>query len=321
MILNISQISVCLAIPALLFSSDFKQWIRHSRVTFLSFFLASAAVVISSVFAYFLFRSRIPEASKYAGMLIGVYTGGTPNMTAIGLALDARESDFILLNSADIFFCGIYFVLLISVAKKFLGLFLPPFKFSDDHDTNKNKTIDFIKLPLNNRIILVLLSILLSAVIFTIALSISFLIRGKIVTPLVILTLTTLSIFSSFSRRIHSIRGTYETAEYLLLIFAIAIGSQANFSELIERSSLIFAFCGTVVVCSILLHVLFSIIFRIDTDTLIITSTAALFGPAFIGPVANGIRNRQIIISGIAMGLLGYAIGNYLGVAVGLLLK
>jgi uncharacterized membrane protein len=72
---------------------------------------------------------------------------------------------------------------------------------------------------------------------------------------------------------------------------------------------------------SIILHIIPGAIFRIDTDTLIITSTAGIFGPAFIGPVANGIRNKQVIVPGITMGLLGYAIGNYLGLAVAWLSK
>jgi uncharacterized membrane protein len=166
-----------------------------------------------------------------------------------------------------------------------------------------------------------LISIGLSVIISAIAVLFSLLFKESIATPIIILILTTLSISASFSRRINSLQGTYETAEYLLLIFAIAIGSTANFSELLKESSLIFTFCGIVVGSSIILHILFSIIFRIDTDTLIITSTAALFGPAFIGPVANGIKNRQIIISGITMGLVGYAIGNYLGLAVAFLLN
>lgn len=318
---KVSEISICLAIPVLLFSSNFIQWLNNSKKAFLAYFLAVVSVVISSVFAFYIFRSRVPEASKISAMLIGVYTGGTPNMTAIGLALDVDTKNFILLNSADIFFCGIYFIFLISVAKSFLKLFLPQFKFSHITVDNKQKPVKFNELEFKTQIIYVLISISLSVIVFAIAVLISLLFKESIATPIIILTLTTLSISASFSRRIHSLHGTYETAEYLLLIFAVAIGSMANFTELLKDSSLIFTFCGIVVGSSIILHILFSIIFRIDTDTLIITSTAALFGPAFIGPVANGIKNRQIIISGITMGLLGYAIGNYLGLAVAFLLK
>jgi uncharacterized membrane protein len=72
---------------------------------------------------------------------------------------------------------------------------------------------------------------------------------------------------------------------------------------------------------SILLHFILAAIFRIDRDTVIITSTAAIYGPAFIGPVANAIKNRDIIGLGITIGLLGYAIGTYLGMGMAFLLK
>jgi uncharacterized membrane protein len=84
----------------------------------------------------------------------------------------------------------------------------------------------------------------------------------------------------------------------------------------LAKGSLLFTYCGFVVLFSILIHLLFAFIFRIDTDTLIISSTAAIFGPVFIGPVANAIKNQKVIAFGIIMGLIGYAAGNYLGLAV-----
>lgn len=107
----------------------------------------------------------------------------------------------------------------------------------------------------------------------------------------------------------------------MLLVFALAMGSMANFSELLAASSALFWFCGFVVFSSILLHYLLAILFRVDRDTLIITSTAAIFGPVFIGPVANAIGNRELITVGISLGLIGYAIGNYLGLGLAFILK
>jgi uncharacterized membrane protein len=62
-------------------------------------------------------------------------------------------------------------------------------------------------------------------------------------------------------------------------------------------------------------------IFRIDTDTVLITSTAAVFGPAFVPTVAAALKNRAIIVSGLTTGVVGYAIGNYAGIALAYLLK
>jgi len=53
---------------------------------------------------------------------------------------------------------------------------------------------------------------------------------------------------------------------------------------------------------------------------MMITSTAGVFGPAFIMPVARALRNDEIVLPGILCGILGYAIGNYLGIGIGKLL-
>jgi len=322
MLSSITELSVCLAIPVLLFSSNFIKWLKHSRITFLSFFLSVASVILGSILAFYIFRDYVPDAWKVSGMLIGVYTGGTPNMSAIGLALEVDEEVFLLLNSADIFFSAIYFIFLISVGKKVLGRILPAYEvYEASNSQAEDYTDDSNIMTLKKRVITVSISIILSTAILVTALAISFLIKGKMVAPVIILVITTLGIAFSFLKEVRSLKGTYNTAEYLLLVFAVAIGTLADFHELISSSSFIFYYCGIMLGSSIILHIIFAMIFRIDTDTLIITSTAAIYGPAFVGPVANGIRNKQVIVSGITMGLLGYAIGNYLGLAVAWFLK
>lgn len=62
-------------------------------------------------------------------------------------------------------------------------------------------------------------------------------------------------------------------------------------------------------------------LFRIDADTVLITSTAAIFGPAFVGQVAVALRNKEVVLSGIITGLVGYAVGNYLGIFIAYLVS
>jgi uncharacterized membrane protein len=318
----VTEVSISLIIPLLLFSSNFIKWLKQAKKTILSFFLGVTGVIISSILAYSLFRNQIEESRQASAMMIGVYTGGTFNMSAIGIALGVKKELFILLNSADIFFSGIYFIFLITVAQRFLLMFLPEYKSVEGVivDDNVNELV-FRRLSLAKKIKLILISFLLAVFIVVIAVCISWIIKKDIVAPIVILVITTLGIAFSFNSKVQKLKGAYESAEYLLLVFAVAMGGMADFSELIKASSEIFYFCGVVVICSVVLHYLLVAIFRIDTDTVIITSTAAIFGPAFIGPVAKGINNREVIVSGITMGLVGNAVGNYLGLAVAWILK
>jgi len=62
-------------------------------------------------------------------------------------------------------------------------------------------------------------------------------------------------------------------------------------------------------------------IFKIDADTVIITSTATIFGPAFIGQIAMSIKNKEIIFSGMIASMVGIALGNFLGVGMSTILK
>jgi len=51
-----------------------------------------------------------------------------------------------------------------------------------------------------------------------------------------------------------------------------------------------------------------------------ITSVAMVFSPPFVPMMAGVLKNRHIILSGLTVGIIGYAIGNYLGVLLALLL-
>jgi uncharacterized membrane protein len=137
----------------------------------------------------------------------------------------------------------------------------------------------------------------------------------------VILSVTTLGIALSFVPRIRNLVGAYETGQYLLLIFAVAIGTLANSREMADAFSTVFVFVAVVLGASILLHYVLAALFRIDADTVLITSTAAVFGPAFVGPIAAVLKNREIVVSGLTTGVVGYAVGNYAGLAIAYLLQ
>ncbi len=317
---EISEISISLAIPLLLFNSNVLDWVNHAGKSILSFVLSIFAVVVSAIFFYYIFRNSIPEAWRISGMLIGVYTGGTPNMSAIGMAFDTPKEVYVLLNSSDVVLGSIYFIFIITFVKRLLGLFLPDYKSKTSEKSSlkiesKNK-ISKRQLALN-----IIIVLLLGVIILGLAAWISIFIKGEIEELWVILVLTTLGIAASFIKKIQKLKGSYETAFYLLLIFSLSIGAMADVKELLGKSSDLFVYTTFVMFTSIILHFILASIFRIDRDTVIITSTAAIYGPAFIGPVANAIKNKEVIVTGITMGLLGYAIGNYIGIGIGMLLR
>ena len=49
--------------------------------------------------------------------------------------------------------------------------------------------------------------------------------------------------------------------------------------------------------------------------------TSLLCSPPFVPPVVGAMKNKKVLISGIAIGLVGYAVGTYLGVLIAYILN
>jgi uncharacterized membrane protein len=133
---------------------------------------------------------------------------------------------------------------------------------------------------------------------------------------LIVLGVTTFGILLSFAPGVRKTAGAYETGDYLLLVFSGAIGSLATWDKLDKAEPTLFIYLAVVALGTVAIHALLCWLCRIDRDTTIITSVAALYGPPFIGPVASALGNREIVLSGITAGLVGMALANYLGLAV-----
>jgi uncharacterized membrane protein len=309
-----SEASVPLAIPLLLISCNFMYWLKNSNKTLISFGLVLLSVIIVSTITSFSFADELPEFKKLAAMMVGVYTGGTPNLSAIGLALNISSETFVLLNTADVILGGIYLLFIFTFGKRVYGLFLRPTIKTNKIDSNVInlfESLDF-KIKLKRIVLFVMISgatlggsIGLSQIFFN-ADNVAF----------IILFISAVGVALSFNKSISQLAGSYEVGEYFLLVFCISVGMMANLSDMLDASSTILIYASCVMFGSIIFHIIFCMIFKIDTDTAIITSVAGIFGPPFVAPVAESIDNREMIVAGITSGLVGYGVGNFLGLGL-----
>lgn len=325
----VSTVMVPLAIPLILFSTDFKSWLKLAPKTILSFVLVMVSAVGATCLAAWIFHDKVPEYWMLSGMLVGVYTGGTPNLMAVGAGLNASDELLGAANVSDMLVSAVYFVFLISIAKWLLSKFLPPFVKKERLQLDKRLHDSVAEVREANesygkieRIRSVLVSGALTLGVVAIGAGAAYLITGNFDTIEVpaILLVTSIAIGLSFIPKVRAIKGTYETGGYLLLVFSLAIGTTANIHTLLAQTPAVLGYVAVVVAAAVILHFALAAVFRIDTDTTIITSTAGIYGPAFVGPIAAAIKNKEVVVSGLICGLVGYAVGNYLGFAVAWLL-
>ena len=312
--LSISEFAVPLAIPLILFAVDFVAWSKMSKKTVISFFLVIVSATLASILGFLIFKDNIPEANKVAGMLVGVYTGGTPNLMAIGQATNVSTNILIQVNGADFIVGGIYFFIVISVLKPILKKILPAYSESAISENIYSLSDEEKKVKI--ALIEIGVAFLIALIIVAISVGVSMIVFGKLNTGIVLLLLKSLSIWVYFIKELRKVKWTYELGEYFILVFSVAMGSLVKIPELFNSIDAVFMNVLFVVLSCVIIHVVLAKIFKIDVDTVIITSSAGIYGPAFIPSIAESIKNRNVIVSGLTSGLVGYAIGNYLGVLI-----
>lgn len=310
--LRVSEVAVPLAIPLLLFSSDVRQWPRLARSLLSSYALACVAAVIAAGSIGWSFRGQTDEWWKIAGMLVGVYVGGTANMAAIGRVLEVRSETFVLLNAADLMAGGVYLLFLLSFAQRLFLRFMRPFTAAPHHDAFEHPG-ERLGAWTRHHLRDMGLGFALAVAIAAVVLGATLFVFGKLEAGPALLGITSLGVVASLFERVRSLVGAYELGEYLLLTFCVAMGSLADARLLSGGSVTLALFVWLVMGVAVALHIALSALLRIDADSTLISSTAAIYGPAQIGPVAAALRNRALVGPGLALGLAGLALGNYLG--------
>ncbi len=319
---NMNTIVVPLALPLLLFSLNVKAWIRIAGKTFLSLILGLVSVVIMVSVGFYAFGKNIPEAWKVSGLLIGVYSGGTPNLASIKMALDVDPETFLLTHIYDLAVGAITLLFLLTIAQRTFLLFMRPYRSGDREEAGGKQRTHFEQFEsytgIFSRRILgpLLLAMLLSVIIFAMAGGSSLLLPESIQMTFVILTITSIGIGLSFVPRVNKIEKTFQAGIYLILVFCLVVASMADFSLFTFESWPLLMWIVLAVLGSLLLHGVLSWIFKVDVDNFLIISVALSMSPPFVPVVASALKNRDIILPGLIIGIVGYAMGNYLGVLV-----
>lgn len=315
---TLSSVTVALALPLLLFSLDVRSWLNSAGKAILSMLGATILAVMVAGVGSWLIRNGIENAWQFGGMAIGLYTGGTPNLAAIKTALNVDSTQFVMMHTYDAVNGIIYLMFVMTVGQKVFNRVLPKFKPSGLGQTadHQNEDIHSYEGIFKLKIMLGLLAALgISILILGASFGLSQLISEEYSTAAIMLLITSFGITFSFNQRTRAIPMTFQFGMYIILVFSLIVGSMANLEQLVNINWSMMFFVNFVVFGTMLLHAGFCKIFNIDTDTFLITSVSAVCSPPFVPVVAKALNNKEVILSGLTTGIIGYAIGNYLGIA------
>ncbi|MEL7529745.1 MAG: DUF819 family protein [Bacteroidota bacterium] len=307
------EVFVALAIPTLLFSANIKQWLRLAPRSLLAYGLYAAVVFVCMIINVFLWQPSLGDATLRGAMAAGVYTGGTANMAAIHVALEGPPALFAELNFTDLILSGTLLLFLLSLLPRFFRRFLPAYEKleieEDDIPKMRKAGVSFSP----RTILHILMSVLGGVGVLGLSFGLSFLILGEGNGTFIIIALTVLALLASLIKPIREWPMSYETGDYLFLAFCVAAGAQIDLKVLWENDWSQAGFMLTGFLMILTTFVSLAKVFKIDADTTLICIASGIYGPPFIGPVARALDNREIVIAGMTLGVIGLALGNFAG--------
>ena len=313
---SLSEVLIPLALPMLLFGCNFKKFSLGKSMGALAAGVLSVAAFV--FIGYLIFKGNLGEEGKKMGAaLTGQYLGGAANLAAIKQMLGLSTENFVILSTCNLIVSFFYLMFLmgggVKLARKFVGK-----KGGMEQNVNieeytdENPYKEFGK----KKSIIQLGKVLLSSVI---VMGISVCIGtyaggGKISMVALILSITTLSLLLTSWKEVRTWDKSYDAGMYLIYIFCLVMATMADLSSINwEQSLYILLYQAIIIFGSLFLTVLFAKIFRIDADTAVITSDTLINSPICVPMIAATMKNKDVIVTGITNGLMGYAIGNYIG--------
>ena len=306
-----------LALPMILFGCNFKKFSLGKSV---GAFVIGAFSVAAFVFAgYLFFRNNLGEEGPQMGAaLTGQYLGGAANLAAIKQMLGLSADNFVILSTCNLIVSFFYLMFLMGGGVK-IARWIVGKRGGKEQNVNleeyteENPYKEFGKKKSLIQLGKVLVS---AAAVMGISVFIGKLLGkdGGISMVALILSITTLSLLLTTWKEVRTWDKSYDAGMYLIYVFCLVMATMADLSKIDWNQSLyILLFQAVIIFGSLLLTILLAKLFRIDADTAVITSDTLINSPLCVPMIAATMKNKDVIVTGIANGLLGYAVGNYIG--------
>jgi uncharacterized membrane protein len=322
----LADFTVPFAVCLILFTVNLADLKRVGGPLLAAFAIACAGTVVGVLTAGLLLDPQLAEIVgtdtwKLAGPFTGTYTGGSLNFFALWDGLEIGNPDlFAAANAVDNLTLFPLFAMWV-VLPPLLGRWYTVARFwgtvGENTDADREpaakselRTLDVVALAFTALTVMAASDLIKTRLI------------GDVMPSFpTILIVTTLALILAQFRFISRLQGAFEIGNLSFYLFFCAVGAMINVKMAIVLSPILFLY----VMVMIVIHIVFIYgvgrLLHLDIRILTIASAAAKTGPPSVIALANVHGWKTLVLPGVAMGLLGYAIGNYLGFAAAYVMK
>ncbi len=316
---------VPLAIPLLLLRADLRRILREAGPTLGAFAIGAVGTVLGTIIAF----KIVPlgaEGWQLAGVFSATYIGGSMNYAGAAEALGFRSGDLLTAGvAADNLVMALYFLVLFT---------LPSVAWLSRHFVRRGEQAavgddaallasreQAVTFPsAGNAALALALSFAICAVGFTLG-DVLAAQLGWQKSGVLILTALTVVLATALPRQLERLRGAEVIGAFLMQIFFAVIGASANIATVMKVGPKLFFFAALI----LLVHLVFLLtagkFLRLSLSELVIASNANMGGPTTAAAMAVARRWNSLVLPAVLCGTLGYAVANFIGVALGNWLK
>ncbi len=319
---TVIEVSVALALPLIIFAANIRTALRDAGGALRAIVAAFVAVVVTALVGTILFSGTVDGLPQVAALSVGAYTGSNINMGAINSAIDGDPTIFTTMITYDIVFSVVYMLVILLVGQRLAGLILPPYEATHsaeesamahlaDESAGAYRTLLQRSTLAGSALVLVA-----AAVVVGLSVLVGELAPESLSSVAVILSITTLGLIGSLIPQLHKVKTSFHLGMVFILIFGFATGTTLDTTVLARMDLSLAGYFLFVIFGAMIVQALLCRLMGIDRDTFLIASGASVMSVPFIPVIAGALRNRALLVPGIAIAIIGYAVGNYLGIMV-----
>jgi len=312
--------SVPFAVAVILFTVRLSDIRDAGSPMLVAFVLAAIGTVLGVVAASLALDPLVagilgPESWKIAGPYTGTYIGGSLNFFALWTGLEIGQPDLLAAANAvdNLTIFPLYMTWMI-VPAWLAGKYVVAPRWKPHHP-EEAAAADTEKPPLDPAQIAILVFLAVGVM------AVSNWLKSSVIDAYApslptILIVTTLALAVGQVGAVRRLKGAWEIGDLAFYLFFAAVGAMINFYQAVVLSPVLFLYVAIIMTVHFTWVYGVGRLMRMDPGVLTIASVATKSGPSMVLPVAEAKGWRHLVLPGIILGMLGYAIGNYVGWAV-----
>lgn len=337
--------AVSVGIALILFSVDVRTVFSAGPKMLIAFAIGAVATAVGATVGALAWAPAVGEETwKLAGQFTGTYTGGGMNFAALGQALDTSPDLFTAATAADVIVTAFWMATCLSaplllgrgavasptaerVSTEAVASTAPPAGGTPAYDqtaagASHSASADTLEKALfgtGRALGLTDVSALVVLAVGTV--TVAGWLGDRLPGVPEVLWLTTLSLALAQVPAVKRVAGAAMLGNYLVLLFLASNGARSVVANIFEVGPAVFYYAATTVA----VHgaIIFGVgrLLGLDAGTITVASQANVGGAASAMAIASARGYAEKLLPGVAVGLLGYAVGNYTGFAVAQLLR